>query len=106
MISIGNRISYIRKARGYTQEKLAELANISIQFLSDIENNKKGMTVTTLKNIADSLNVSTDYLIYGREEPNENSMIIAMLDTLSDSNRKEAEKLLEIFVGAVNEEFI
>lgn len=47
MTSIGNRISHIRKERGYTQEKLAELAGISIQFLSDIENNKKNMTVTT-----------------------------------------------------------
>lgn len=106
MTSIGNRISYIRKERGYTQEKLAELADISIQFLSDIENNKKNMTVTTLKNIADSLNITTDYLIYGKEESNENSMIITMLNTLSDNNRKKAEKLLEIFVSAINDESI
>ncbi len=106
MTSIGNRISYIRKERGYTQEKLAELADISIQFLSDIENNKKNMTVTTLKKIADSLNITTDYIIYGREQLNENSIIIAMLNTLSDNNRKKAEKLLEIFVSAVNDDFI
>lgn len=49
MISIGRRISGIRKERGYTQEKLAELADISVQFLSDIENDKKNMTVKTLK---------------------------------------------------------
>lgn len=102
MTSIGNRISNIRKERGYTQEKLAELAGISIQFLSDIENNKKNMTVTTLKNIADSLNITTDYIIYDREETNENTMINAMLNTLSGKNRKKAEKLLEIFVSAVN----
>lgn len=106
MTSIGNRISYIRKKRGYTQEKLAELADISIQFLSDIENNKKNMTVTTLKKIADSLNITTDYIIYGREKSNENSMIIAMLNTLSDNNRQKAEKLLEIFVSAVNDNSI
>lgn len=75
MTTIGNRISYIRKERGYTQEKLAELAGISIQFLSDIENNKKNMTVKTLKNIADSLNITTDYIIYGEEESNENTII-------------------------------
>ncbi len=102
MTSIGNRISHIRKERGYTQEKLAELAGISIQFLSDIENNKKNMTVTTLKNIADSLNITTDYLIYGRDKLNENTMINVMLNTLSDKNRKKAEKILEIFVSAVN----
>ncbi len=106
MTSIGNRISNLRKKHGYTQEKLAELADISIQFLSDIENNKKSMTVTTLKNIADSLNITTDYIIYGRKESIENSIIIAMLNTLSDNNRKKAEKLLEIFVSAVNDEAI
>lgn len=103
LTSIGNRISYVRKKRGYTQEKLAELADISVQFLSDIENNKKNMTVTTLKNIADSLNITTDYIIYGREESNESSIINAMLDTLSNKNKKKAEKLLEIFVDAIND---
>lgn len=103
MTSIGNRISHIRKERGYTQEKLAELAGISIQFLSDIENNKKNMTVTTLKKIADSLNITTDYIIYGREELDENTMISVMLNTLSKKNRKKAEKLLEIFISAIND---
>ncbi len=101
MTSIGNRISYIRKERGYTQEKLAELADISIQFLSDIENNKKNMTVTTLRKIADSLNITTDYIIYGREKSIENTTIDIMLNSLSDKNKQNAEKLLYIFIEAI-----
>lgn len=104
MTSIGERISHIRKERGYTQERLAELADISVQFLSDIENNKKSMTVKTLRKIADRLNVTTDYIIYGRKITNENSIINAMFETLSDKNKKKAEKLLEIFVDAVNDD--
>ncbi len=34
---VGNRIFQIRKSLGLTQEKLAELSDISIQFLVDIE---------------------------------------------------------------------
>ena len=101
MTTIGKRISYIRKERGYTQEKLAELANISIQFLSDIENNKKSMTVKTLRQIADSLNISTDYIIYGRETAIENTSIDIMLNSLSNKNKKKAEKLLSIFIDAI-----
>lgn len=41
MTPIGKRIAHIRKMRGYTQEKLAKLADISVQYLSDIENDKK-----------------------------------------------------------------
>lgn len=41
MESVGKQISDIRNKRGYTQKELAELAGISVQFLSDIENDKK-----------------------------------------------------------------
>lgn len=102
MISIGRRISGIRKERGYTQEKLAELADISIQFLSDIENDKKNMTVKTLRKIADALHVTTDYIIYGKETSSENFMINSMIDTLSDENKKKAAKLIGVFADAVN----
>ncbi len=101
MDSIGERVSYIRKKRGYTQYKLAELADISIQFLSDIENNKKSMTVKTLRQIADSLKISTDYIIYGREKSIENTTIDIMLNSLSDKNKQNAEKLLYIFIDAI-----
>lgn len=102
MNTIGSRISDLRRIRGYTQERLAELANISIQFLSDIEDNKKNMTVTTLIKLADSLHVSSDYIIYGRDSSSEYSVINAMMDTLSDKDKKNAEKLLEVFINAVN----
>lgn len=101
--SIGKRISYIRKKRGYSQNKLAELSGISVQFLSDIENNKKSMTVKTLRQIADNLNISTDYIIYGREKPIENTTIDIMLNSLSNKNKNYAEKLLCIFIDAIND---
>ncbi len=104
MISIGRRISGIRKERGYTQEKLAELADISVQFLSDIENDKKNMTVITLKKVADVLHVTTDFIIYGREVSNKNFVIDSMIDTLSEKNKKSAERLLAVFIDAVNDD--
>lgn len=104
MTTIGKRVSGIRKERGYTQEKLAELADISIQFLSDIENDKKNMTVITLRKIADVLHVTTDFIIYGREISNKNFLIDSMVDTLSEKNKKSAEKLLAVFIDAVNDD--
>ena len=49
---IGGRIWELRRARGMTREKLAEKAEISVQFLADIEKGRKSMTVATLKGIA------------------------------------------------------
>ena len=34
---VGKRINEIRKYRGYTREKLSEMADVSVQFLADIE---------------------------------------------------------------------
>ena len=38
--NIGVKVRALRKERGLTQEKLAEMAEISINYLSKIENNK------------------------------------------------------------------
>ena len=59
----GNRILKLRKDRGMTREKLAELADISVQFLADIEKGRKNMTVTTLRKLSSALLVSTDYIV-------------------------------------------
>ncbi len=98
MTSIGKRIAHIRKMRGYTQEKLAKLADISVQYLSDIENDKKSMTITVLKRITESLHVNTDYIVRGIETGKEDCAIYYMLDTLSDKNKRGAEKILETFI--------
>ena len=50
----------IKKLRGYrklSQAKLAEMINISIPFLSDIENGKKWVSPVTLAKIADALDI-------------------------------------------------
>ncbi|MBQ8348072.1 MAG: helix-turn-helix transcriptional regulator [Ruminococcus sp.] len=98
---IGERISHIRKARGYSQKRLADLAGISVQFLSDIENNKKGMTVTTLKHIAEILNVTTDYIIYGIETENRNCIIDTALDIFSNAEKNKIKYILEIFISTI-----
>lgn len=38
--NIGVKVRALRKERGLTQEKLAEMAEISINYLSKIENNR------------------------------------------------------------------
>ena len=73
------------------------------EYLSIIENDKKNMSVAVLTSIADALNVTTDFIIYGREIPNENFMINSIINTLSDKNKKNAEKLLVVFTDAVND---
>jgi len=56
----------IRRFRGYrklSQADFAEKVDISIPFLSDIENGKKWLSPTTLVKIADALNIEVYELL-------------------------------------------
>ena len=54
---IGKRIQYLRKQRGLSQEKLAELLNIATTSLSYIETGRGFMTLSTLEKLSKILNV-------------------------------------------------
>lgn len=103
-IEVGGRINETRKNRGYTREKLSELADVSVQFLADIEKGRKSMTVATLRRIAAALNVTTDYIVNGDEPKTDNMRVNVMLAALSPYHREQAEKLLALFTETINHE--
>jgi transcriptional regulator with XRE-family HTH domain len=65
MIALGLKIGYIRRQRGMTQQQLAERANISLGFLSQIEapNMVMGISLSTLFSIAEALQVPPSKLL-------------------------------------------
>lgn len=66
-VEIGQRIWKIRESRKMSREKLAELLNITPVFLACVEYGQKGVSLTTLKKMCETLQVSADYLLLGKE---------------------------------------
>lgn len=65
---VGNRIKQMRKQRNMTQSRLAEVLDYTNERqLQRIENGETGCTVDKLMEIAQILNISTDYLLFGIE---------------------------------------
>ncbi|MCI7211750.1 MAG: helix-turn-helix domain-containing protein [Ruminococcus bromii] len=62
---IGNRITELRKRLGWTQEELAEIADLTPQFVSYAESGKRAMRPENLLKLSKALNVSADYLLTG-----------------------------------------
>ena len=60
---VGQRIRTIRKKRGMTQERLAELTEISPQHCSGIETGAAKVSLPALVKIANALNASMDELL-------------------------------------------
>lgn len=65
--TLGFRIAAVRVRRGWTQRELAERADVSVPFLSGIENDKRNVSSEVLLRIADALDASLDYLVRGVE---------------------------------------
>ena len=92
---IGSRVKTARLARHMTQQQLAEAAEISVSFLSNIENGRQSMNLRALIAISDALNVSTDSLI--REVPHTASHIAEEIEReLSSCTPKERETILQL----------
>lgn len=66
---LGRRIRELRLERGWTQEQLAEHAELSWHHISGIERSVTGATVETLVAIATALDVSLSELLLGVDRP-------------------------------------
>ena len=89
---IGQRVRECRLQAGHTQAHCAELMDISVNFLSEIETGKKGMSQETIYKFCKNLQISADYLLFGSQKKDLpynlvqliNALSSEELDTLSD----------------------
>ena len=72
-MSMGKRISDARKARGYTQEYLAEQLNVSRQAVSKWEKDLSAPDTKNLIALAGLLDTTIEYLATGKQTVPENS---------------------------------
>ena len=90
----GLRIRSMRKTRGFTRDALAEKAGISSKFLYEIEQGKKRFSAEVLCRIADTLDVSCDYIMFGSLVQKGDETGIAEVISLFDNNQQR--KLIPI----------
>ena len=100
-VEIGVRIKKQRQLLKYTREELAELANITPRFCYDLELGNKNMSVVTLCSLRTSLNVSTDYLLFGETQENGFDDIISMLEVCPEDKLPALKTIISAYVSAV-----
>ncbi len=93
---IGNRIIELRKRLGWTQEELAEKADLTPQFVSYAESGKRAMRPENLLKLSKALNVSADYLLTGE-------IIDKDLLILSDKIKQLAPSQIRIIENIVDQ---
>jgi len=80
MNSIGNKISELRKVKGYTQEELAELSKINLRTIQRIENDKNEPRGKTLKLICDILEIDPSEFKSNTMNNNNKSVLYILLN--------------------------
>lgn len=97
--AIGKRIQNRRKQLGYTQEQLADMMNVSIQMVSNLERGNKAIRIENLIRLSEILNISTDYILTGIETAEDNSLLTTRIKQMSEKDREMIEMLVEYCIS-------
>lgn len=102
-MEIGKRIQMRRKQQGMTQEQLADKMDVSIQMVSNLERGNKAIRIENLIKLSQILNISTDYILTGKETTDDMQTLTEQMANLSQRDRKMMELLMD-FCLSDNEE--
>jgi len=69
-INIGRSLREIRSRKGITQDELCKRARISINFLSQVENGRKGISHAAAERIAEALTIPISFLYLLADQTN------------------------------------
>ncbi len=65
-IEIGKRLTFVRKDKGFSQEKMGKVAGLSRTYIGSVEVGKQHPSFDFLIKVSQAFNVSLDWLVYGR----------------------------------------
>lgn len=93
---IGARLKQARLAKNLTQSQLAEAADISVSFLSNLEQGRQAMNIKTLASLLDILNISADWLLNNGTDSANHAAAMEIEKELASCTPKERATILRL----------
>ena len=87
-MTVGKRISFLRKEKGMKQEELASLLGVSGQAVSKWENDQTCPDISLLPQLAKLLGISVDELLSGKQEN------VPAVQVLPEGQRKDIKDMM------------
>ena len=100
--SIGNRIKEIRTAKGWTQATLAEKSGVEPSNISHIERAATKLSLPTMVNIANALEVTLDEIAYGSLVKSTHVSVKMIDEILADCTPQELKSIAEVIKTTKN----
>ncbi|MCR5625602.1 MAG: helix-turn-helix domain-containing protein [Lachnospiraceae bacterium] len=98
MFEVSKRITFLREKKGYTVNKLANIAGVSQSHLRDIELGHKNPTIEMLTYICDALGISINDFFSESKDDFLSDPLIEQIYKLNSNQRKA----LETFLNEIN----
>lgn len=96
--AISKKIKETRLSKGLTQEYIANMADVNTSHISNIENNRVKIPLTTLVQICNAMDVTVDYIL-SSEYTSASSLdneILKELHTCSDEKKQKVLQMIKI----------
>lgn len=100
-VQIGIRVKQAREAAGLTQDRLAELLDVTPQYLSGVERGVVGLSVPILMNLCSVLLVASDYILTGDTEYSDVTGVTARLSRLPVEHIRNVEEILNRYMEGI-----
>ncbi|UWP61348.1 helix-turn-helix domain-containing protein [Ruminococcus gauvreauii] len=94
--TIGRKIKEIRLSKGLTQENVADAADVNTSHISNIENCRVKISLTTLVRICNALDTTVDYILAGEYSDPSSALDQQILKELLNCSQERKEKILQI----------
>lgn len=98
-IEIGNRVRTRRTIMNLSRDKLAEQTELSARFLACVENGFGGLSMTSLRSLANALHVSCDYLVMGYESDDLSAQAVEVFKRIRPEDIPLALKFLDLLIA-------
>ncbi len=99
-IKIGKKLQAIRKSNGYTQEQLAEKIEVSVRYISDVEQDRAKPSYEVLIKICNIFKISLDQVFSEFLTVTENKSLaypLAGYEKLGEADKQTIEHLIMYF---------
>ena len=100
-IQIGVRVKQAREAAGLTQERLAELLDVTAQYISGVERGAVGLSVPILLQLCSVLLVSSDFILLGNIDISDVSGVATRLSRLPADHIKNVEDIINRYIEGI-----
>ena len=95
-VKLGEKIKIERIRNRFTQEMLAEMADITSSYVGQIERGERKVTLSKLVRIANVLNVSVDYLLSDNIELTDDILQVEIKNAMNNMEEKDKHMIIDI----------